>query len=186
MKKKFIRICFLIILMSPMVASSQKKAFISVGAELSFPAGSYTEVGNMGIGGSVRFEHPWSKHVSGILSIEYVQYNTREINPYFHEQFSALPIQFGVKYYLKEKAIYPEGFYFSGETGFTGEFYHLTFSGYNNAIDSHHDTYIGFCSTLGAGYQLGIMDLGFRFQTLLSTNSGITSYYSFRLAVSIR
>ncbi len=120
------------------------------------------------------------------MSVEYVQYTTREINSGFHEQFSALPIQFGVKYYTKEMTIYPAGFYLSGQLGFTGEFYHYTFSDYNYGTDSHHDTYVGLCNTLGAGYELGVMDAGFRFQTILSTNSGITCYYNFRLAVTIR
>jgi hypothetical protein len=186
MKKNIIKNSLIILLLSPIMASSQK-AFICMGTEIGFPAGNYMEVGNMGIGGSVRMEHPWSKHVSGTMTVEYIQYNTKETNMFLHEKFSALPIQFGVKYYTKEKAIYPGGFYLSGEMGFTGEFYTTTFSGdYNNSTDTHHDTYVGFCNTLGAGYQLGIMDMGFRFQTILSTNSGITSYYHFRLAFTIR
>jgi len=179
-------ISFIIVLLSPLLASSQK-AFFSLGAELGFPVGNYMEVGNVGVGGSVRFEHPWSKHVSGMLTAEYIQYNTKETNMYMREKFSALPIQFGVKYYTKEKAIYPAGLYFTGELGFTGEFYTTTFSGdLNNFIDTHHDTYVGFCNTIGTGYQLGILDMGFRFQTILSSNSGITGYYHFRLAVTIR
>ena len=186
MKKIIIGISITLGMLVPLLASSQKP-FISVGLEYALPAANYMEMGNSGIGGSVTMEHPWSKHVSGLLSVEYIQYGTREINIYFHEQFSALPIQFGVKYYTKEMVTYPAGFYFSGELGFTGEFYHLTFYGdYNNSINEHHDTYVGFCNTLGAGYQLGIMDAGFRFQTILSVNSGITSYYNFRLAFTIR
>jgi hypothetical protein len=185
MKKIITGICIALGMLVPLLASSQK-AFISLGAELSFPVINNSDMGSSGIGGSVRFEHPWSKHVSGIVTVEYVQYATREINSGFHEQFSALPIQFGVKYYTKESAIYPSGFYLSGELGFTGEFYTYTFSDYDNGTDSHHDTYVGFCNTIGAGYQLGVMDAGFRFQALLSTNSGITGYFSFRLAFTIR
>jgi hypothetical protein len=187
MKKRTAIISLIIVLLSPQLATSQKKAFFSLGAELGFPAGNYMEVGNMGVGGSVRFEHPWSKHVSGILTAEYIQYNTKETSIYLQEKFSALPIQFGVKYYTKEKAIYPEGIYFTGELGFTGEFYTTTFTGdLNNFVNVYHDTYVGFCNTMGAGYQLGIVDMGFRFQTIASTNSGFTSYYHFRLAFTIR
>jgi hypothetical protein len=186
MKKSIAGISLIFVMLLPQMASSQK-AFISLGAEVAFPAGNYEEVGNSGIGGFVRMEHPWSKHVSGTLSIEYIQYQHNELFENYNEQFSALPIQFGVKYYTTGKAIYPAGFYLSGELGFTGEFYHVTIKWVNsNYTDTHHDTYVGFCNTLGAGYQLGIMDAGFRFQTVLSGNSGITSYYNFRLAFTIR
>jgi hypothetical protein len=185
MKKIIAGISIALGMLIPLLASSQK-AFISLGAEFAIPAIDYSETGNSGFGGSVRMEHPWSKHVSGILSVEYLQYSTREINSDFHEQFSVLPVQFGIKYYTKEKTIYPAGFYLSAELGFTGEFYRYDFSDPYNKIDTHHDTYIGFCNTMGAGYQLGIMDAGFRFQTILSANSGITLYYNFRLAFTIR
>ena len=186
MKKRTAIVSIVIVLLSPLLASSQK-AFISLGLELGFPVGNYMEVGNMGVGGSFRFEHPWSKHVSGILTAEYIQYNTKESSKYLQEKFSALPIQFGVKYYTKEKTVYPEGIYFTGELGFTGEFYNTTFTGdLNNFVDTHHETYVGVCSALGAGYQLGIVDMGFRLQTIASTNSGYTAYYKFRIAVTIR
>src|SRR5882724_12987090 len=107
MKKRMSIISLIIVLLSPLLASSQK-AFFSLGAELGFLAGNYMEVGNMGVGGSVRIEHPWSKHVSGMLTAEYIQYNTKETSIYLKEKFSTLPIQFGIKYYTKEKTIYPE------------------------------------------------------------------------------
>jgi hypothetical protein len=186
MKKFITGISLTLIMLLPKLASSQKPLF-SLGAELAFPAVNYSETGNSGIGGSVRMEHPWSKHVSGLISVEYVQYTTREINEFFHQQFSILPIQFGIKYYTKERGIYPAGFYLSAELGFAGEFYRYSFTDpYNNSIDDHHDTYVGLCNTMGAGYQLGIIDAGFRFQTLISVNTGITTYYNFRLAFTIR
>jgi hypothetical protein len=156
-----------------------------LGAEVAFPAVNYSETGKSGIGGSIRMEHPWSTHVSGTITVEYIQYGTKEINSGFLEQFSALPIQFGIKYYTKEKTIYPEGLYFSGEAGLTGEFYHYTFSDDYNK-DEHRDSYVGLCNTIGAGYQYGIIDAGVRFQTIVSENSGITAYYNFRLAFTIR
>jgi hypothetical protein len=186
MKKNIIKNSLIILMLSPFMASSQK-AFICLGAEIGFPAGNYMEVGNMGIGGSVGMEHPWSKHVSGMMTVEYIQYNTKVTSIYLQEKFSALPVQFGVKYYTKARAIYPEGLYFTGELGFTGEFYTSTFSGdLNSWTNTYHDTYVGLCNTMGAGYQLGKMDMGFRFQTIVSSNSGITSYYHFRLAFTIR
>ncbi len=186
MKKIIIGISLIFVMLTPQIASSQNP-FISVGAEVAFPTGNYQEVGNSGFGGSVRMEHPWSKHVSGIMTIEYIQYGTNEFFENYKEQFSALPIQFGVKYYTSGKEVYPAGFYLSGETGFTGEFYHVSIKwSNNNGGDEHHDTSVGVCNTLGAGYELGIMDAGFRFQTILSMNSGITSYYNFRLAFTIR
>ena len=186
MKKIITVISITLGLLIPLLASSQK-AFISLGAEVAFPAGNYDEVGNSGIGGLVRMEHPWSKHVSGTMSIEYIQYGTNEVFENYKEQFSALPIQFGIKYYTTGKAIYPAGFYLSGELGFTGEFYHVTIKWINNnGGDEHHETYVGFCNTMGMGYQFGIMDAGFRFQTIASINSGFTSYYNFRLAFTIR
>jgi hypothetical protein len=40
--------------------------------------------------------------------------------------------------------------------------------------------------TLEAGYGLATVDANIRFQTILSGNSGITNYYNFRLAFTIR
>jgi hypothetical protein len=186
MKKIITVISIILVMLIPLLASSQK-AFISLGAEVAFPAGNYDEVGNSGIGGLVRMEHPWSKHISGTMSIEYIQYGTNEVFENYKEQFSTLPIQFGIKYYTTGKAIYPAGFYLSGELGFAGEFYHVSIKWTGgNGGDEHHDTYVGLCNTMGMGYQLGVMDAGFRFQTIVSGNSGITSYYNFRLAFTIR
>jgi hypothetical protein len=177
------------VMLLPKPASSQKVLF-SLGAELAFPAGNYMEVGKSGFGGFVQMEHPWSKHVSGLLSVGYVQFGSNETNKDIHQQFSAMPVQFGIKYYTKQTAIHPAGFYLSGVMGVTGEFYDVTISYtdyYNTTkVDSHHDDYLGFCNTLGMGYQWGIVDAGFRFQTIISTNSGYTSYYNFRMAFTIR
>jgi hypothetical protein len=190
MKKSIAGISLLFVMLVPQMARSQK-AFISLGAVVAFPTGNFQEVGNSGIGGSLQMEHPWSNHVSGILSIEYIHYETNEFFQNYNEQFSALPFQFGVKYYTSGKSIYPAGFYLSAQMGFTGEFYHTTIKWNNiwtnsDITDTYHETYVGLCNTLGAGYQLGIMDAGFRFQTILSANSGVTSYYNFRLAFTIR
>jgi hypothetical protein len=102
----------------PLLASSQK-TFISLGAEIAFPVTNYSEMGNSGIGGSVTMERPWSKHVSRLISVEYVQYATREINEYFHEQFSALPIQFGEILYNRKNSL-PGGFLSLGGNGLYG------------------------------------------------------------------
>ena len=186
MKKFITGISITLAMLIPLSGSSQQ-AFISLGAELAFPAGNYQEVGNSGIGVSVRMEHPWSNHVSGIMSVEYIRYENNEFFQNYNEQFSVLPIQFGVKYYTAGKAVNPGGFYFSGELGFAGEFYHVDIKWNNsNGTDTHDETYVGFCNTMGLGYQWRIIDAGFRFQTLFSTNSGITSYYNFRLAFTIR
>lgn len=186
MKKIITLISITIAMLVPLSGRSQKP-FISLGAEVAFPAGNYQEVGNTGIGGFVRMEHPWSDHVSGTMTIEYIRYESKEFFHNYNQQFSALPIQFGIKYYTTGKAVNPAGFYLSGELGFTGEFYHVVIH-FDNGIqtDTHNDTYVGFCNTLGAGYQLGLVDAGVRFQTILSGNSGITSYYNFRLAFTIR
>ena len=175
----------LVVMLLPKTASSQDVSF-SIGAELAFPAGNYQEVGNTGIGGSIQMEYPWSGHVYGILSVEYIHYSNKEFIQNNNEQFSVLPIQFGVKYYTTGRATHPAGFYLSGQLGLTGEFYHVIINFQNNnGTYDHHEHYLGFCNTIGLGYQLGIVDAGFRFQTLLSGNSGVTSYYNFRLAVTI-
>jgi hypothetical protein len=71
--------------------------------------------------------------------------------------------------------------------GLTGEFYHVVINfENNNGTFDHQEQYIGFCNTMGAGYQFGMIDGGFRFQTILSSNSGITCYYNFRIAFTIR
>ena len=186
MKKMIAGFSLLVVMLFPKQANSQKVSF-SAGAELAFPAGNYQEVGNSGIGGFIQMEDPWSKHVSGILSVEYIQYSNKEFFQNYNEQFSALPIQFGVKYYTTARATHPAGLYLSGQLGLTGEFYHVVIHfENNNGTYDNHEHYVGFCNTMGLGYKLGIVDAGFRFQTVFSGNSGITSYYNFRLAFTIR
>ncbi len=186
MKKMIAGISLIIVMLLPKPASSQK-IFFSLGAELAFPTGNFQEVGNTGFGGSIQMEHPWSKHVSGIMSIEYIQYANNEYFRNYYEQFSALPLQFGIKYYTTAWSAHPGGFYLSALLGLTGEFYHVIINfENNNGTYEDHEQYVGICNTIGAGYQLGIADAGFRFQTILSANSGITSYYNFRLAFTIR
>src|SRR6185369_6978216 len=114
MKKRITRIYFILILLSPSLVFAQKKTYFSLGGEIAFPAGNYMEVGNTGVGGLIGIEHVWSAHVSGIVTLEYLGFSTKEVNTDFTEKYSALPAQFGVKYYLSENTDNPRGLYFSG------------------------------------------------------------------------
>ena len=184
MKKRITRIYFILLLLSPMLVCAQKKTFFSLGGEIAFPAGNYSDVGNTGFGGIIGLEHVRSKHVSGIVTLEYLGFSTKEVNTDFTEKYSALPVQFGVKYYLSENTGNPRGLYFSGGLGFLLEFT-TTNIGVNAYHNTYHDTDFGFCGFVGTGYQLGIVDLGFRFQNFITSNTGATFYYSFRVAVRI-
>lgn len=184
MKKRITWIYFILILLSPSLVLAQKKTFFSLGAEIAFPAGNYMEVGSTGVGGLIGLEHVWSAHVSGIVTLEYISFSTKEINQDFTEKFSALPVQFGVKYYTAERSGNPQGLYFSGGLGFMLEF-NTTNIGAYPYHNTYHDTDLGFSDWVGAGYQLGIVDLGFRFQNFLSSNSGATFFYNFKVAVRI-
>ena len=184
MKQLFISALFLNIITSlnPLNAFSQKN-FLSIGPELAFPGNKkgFKDKGT-GIGGSLRLESNWSKHVSGIATIGYIKFAKAypsSFYPTYSNQFDVLPIQIGIKYFSREKKeTVPDGFFMSGELGmmFTTNHIHYT----NDTEQDFKES--GVSLAFGPGYQYKNLEAGFRFQFNLASTGFNVYYYNFRVA----
>lgn len=173
--------CLLILFIS-MVANSQK-TFLSVGPELALPARYDQSHNNMGtgIGGSLRLESSWSKHVSGIVTVGYLSFaeaSPFSTEPTFTEQLNTVIIQAGVKYYIKEKIDLTKGVFFSSELGIMPTTKEITFT--TGAKEKLKEG--GLSLALGTGYQLKNLEASFRLQYNLTVRGFHVYYYNFRLA----
>lgn len=181
MKNKFTLLICVAILLLPMIAFGQK-TFVSIGADLALPA-HYEQSHNgrgTGFGGVFRVESSFNPHLSGIASAGYLSFaKAYPFSDDQSEQLNALPLQLGVKYYLRERQITPEGFFMSGELGImpTTETDHIT---YTNSEQKFKETDVIVAP--GVGYQLKNFELNFRFQFDLTAVGYHVYYYNFRIA----
>ena len=159
-----------------------QKTFFSLGGELTLPFGNLKDVAGTGIGGSFRLESSFSKHVAGIVTIGYLKFAPKEINPFLIYKLRTVPIQAGIKYYSQEKKEIRKGFYISGEAGVTSETTISNFVGDKIYSDSE----LGLSSAAGAGYQFRNVELSFRLQSFLTWEYWCSFYHSFRLAYTFQ
>lgn len=179
MKNKFILLAYVAMLLLPAIVFGQK-TFVSIGADLALPAHyeqSYNNRGT-GFGGVFRVESSFGPHVAGIASIGYLSF--AKADPFSDgesHQLSALPVQFGVKYYIRKKNMTPEGFFFSGELGIMPTTEHIT---YTNSEENFKET--DWIVAPGVGYLLKNFELSFRLQYDLTKVGYHVYYYNFRIA----
>ena len=182
MKNKNVMTSCLLTLFISMMANSQK-TFLSVGPELALPARfdqSHNNIGT-GIGGSLRLEASWSKHVSGIATVGYLSFEEASpfsTQPTFTEQLNTIIIQAGIKYYIKERIDLTKGVFFSGELGSMPTTNEITFT--TGAKEKFKEG--GLSLALGTGYQLKNIEASFRLQYNLAARGFHIYYYNFRLA----
>ena len=184
MKQVFNVACFVTILLAPVIVFGQK-TFISLGPELALPA-HYNQSNNnrgIGIGGSVRLESSWDKHISGIATVGYLSFaktNPLASYPTYTNQVNETVIQLGIKYYTKPKTVNPTGVFFTGEAGLMPTSTHITYT--NGSKQNRKES--GLSVALGSGYQYKNIECSFRLQYNLSAVGYHVYYYNFRLAYS--
>jgi hypothetical protein len=182
MKIKYVMASCLLTLFFSTMANGQK-AFLSVGPELALPARYDQSHNNMGtgIGGSMRLESSWSKHVSGIITVGYLSFEEASpfsTEPTFTEQLNTIIIQAGIKYYIKEKIDLTKGVFFSSELGSMPTTKEITFT--TGTKEKFKEG--GLSLALGTGYQLKNLEASFRLQYNLTARGFHVYYYNFRLA----
>ena len=165
-------------------ASFSQKTFFSIGPELAFPASSKSLSNNAGtgIGGSLRVESAFGKHISGTATVGYLGFAEQELafsgTPPTKTKVSAILIQIGMKYYPKEAS---NGFFLSAELGLmptTTRFDYAT-----NPDKKFNES--GLSCAPGIGYQFGNIEAGFRLQYNLTASGFNVYYYGFRLAYAL-
>lgn len=175
--------CFATLFISAM-AYSQK--VFSFGPEMALPARYRQSYNNMGtgVGGSIRLESPWSKHVSGMVTAGYLIFGEKHpypTDPAYTEQLNILIIQAGIKYYIEAKTDMAKGIFLSTEIGAMPSTNNISFT--NGSKEKFKEG--GLSIALGTGYQLKNLDASFRLQYNLTVRGLHVYYYNFRLAYAI-
>lgn len=137
-------------------------------------------------GGSLRIEPSFGEHTSGMATIGYLFSSEQQpyptIAPATTSNYKVLPLQIGVKYYLKEKGEDPKGFFISGELGLL--FTTTELSNPANPDIKRKEADLGLAP--GIGFLFGKFEPSFRLQYNLSDSGFKVYYYDFRIAYAFR
>jgi len=185
---------------------SAQNGRLSLGVELAMPIGDFADQSNMGVGGSLRYEHPLGDNfaftgTAGVISFggDEVSSGVPNILEYKIKTTSLMiPVQVGLKYY----GTVMEGFYGQVEAGVHISSFKtktdFTINGSTSSSDNT-DSQTNFSLAPGIGYHLANFDIGVRYQMIfvkatttsvnpltqqsLTTESNTTfSYLGLRLA----
>lgn len=114
-----------------LMAQSDSKLRFSVGPELSFATGSFSETHSIGIGGTVQAEVSLKEHAYATATFGLIAYNGKSSGAgYKFKGETILPLRVGVKYFLSG------GIYGAAQlgVGFLGGFYTGTSFAYSPQI----------------------------------------------------
>ena len=182
MDNKYVLIFFLASILTPDNVFSQR-TFVSIGADLGLPASyeqSYKNRGT-GFGGSFRVESFWGRHMSGMATVGFLSFakaSPFSSTPTYTNQVNVIPIQLGLKYYIKPQNGIPKGFFISAELGVMPTTTHITFT--NDT--KNKSKLLDFIGAPGIGYQAANLEFGFRLQYDFSETGYHVYYYNFRIA----
>jgi hypothetical protein len=167
---------FLLVLILFSTVSFAQSA-ISVGGNLALPIGDWSDVADMGFGGTASYEHKFSPNLVGTATAGYLIWGGKEDIEGFSYDYSAIPILAGVKYFFAPG----QGFYAAGQVGlhmFTIDV-DVEFFGFEGSGSS---TETEFSAAAGLGYEIpvgpkGAVDLNAMFNLISDLN-----YLGFRVA----
>lgn len=184
---------------------AQNSDRVSLGVELALPLGDFADQSTMGVGGSLRYEHPFGDNLSftgtaGVISFggDEVTYGIPGYEVTTKTTSLMIPIQVGLKYYGHMM----DGFYGQLEAGVhISSFKEATTTSSNGSSTKTDETTsdTDFSLAPGIGYHLANFDIGLRYQmifvkatvtsvdpvtqqTITSESSTTYSYLGFRLA----
>ena len=98
MKKFCMFLLFILISSCSLLA---QKPGISIGGNVYFPIGNWSEIASTGFGGSATYEHPFSKNIKGVLYAGYNSFSGDEEG--LETTWSMIPVLVGGKFYFTPK-----------------------------------------------------------------------------------
>ncbi len=151
-----------------------QKQGISIGGNVHFPVGEWSDVANTGFGGSATYEHPMGRNVLGVVYSGYSIFDgVAEGN-----SWSMIPLLAGVKYYLSNEQEWYFGF-LMGVNFITHEYSNILITG------SENSTY--FAGNANFGYELktsesGALDISAGFMFINQQSFiGVRAAYIFKI-----
>lgn len=106
MTKSFLLFVVALLISTSAIAQQQG---ISIGGNVHFPVGEWSDIANLGFGGSATYEHPIGRNLSGVIYSGYTYF------PGVAEStnWTMVPLVAGVKAYINNK----QDWYFAGLIG---------------------------------------------------------------------
>jgi hypothetical protein len=171
MKKYYI---YLIVILAFSASLFAQKQGISIGGNVHFPVGEWSDVANTGFGGSVTYEKPMGKNVLGVVYTGYSYFDgVVEGNTW-----SMVPLLAGVKYYLSNE----QEWYFGFLMGVNFITHDYTITPFTGSVSS---TY--FAGNANFGYELktsesGALDISAGFMFINQQSFiGVRAAYIFKM-----
>ena len=160
------------------VAAKAQDGRLSLGVELALPMGDFADQTNLGVGGSLRYEHPLADSrlsLSGTAGV--ISFGGEEISSgvpnllEFKVTTSSLmiPVQVGLKYYFMEPM---DGGYLDVETGVHISTFTVkteTIMNGNSTSSDDTDSQTNFSLAPGVGFHMANFDIGLRYQMIFVT-----------------
>lgn len=100
---------FLIVLLFSSACLFAQKQGISIGGNIHFPVGEWSDFADLGFGGSATYEHPIGRNLLGILYTGYTHFD----GVLEGSSWTMVPLVAGVKAYINNK----QDWYFTGLMG---------------------------------------------------------------------
>lgn len=135
---------------------------LSLGADLALPQGDFSKEFSLGIGPSVGAELPVGDKLGITLQAGYTILLLKEDIKAVLESAALIPVQAGLAYHFNDDR---EGLYVLGQLGihnFTEKFKSNAAFG----LEEESESSTNFSWAIGAGYQLGKLDLGVRYNSI--------------------
>ena len=136
---------------------------LSFGADLALPQGDFNKEFGLGVGPTVGLELPFGEHLGVTVQAGYTILMLKDEAKDILDGASLIPAQAGLKYYFTENQ---RGVYLHGQLGihsFTEKFKELP-APFEREAENEFST--NFSWAIGAGYQLGMLDIGVRFNSI--------------------
>lgn len=166
MKKYYLPLVVLLLASTSLLGQKQG---ISVGGNLYFPVGDWSEVANVGYGGSVTYEHPLGRNIAGVLYSGYTYFGGDEEGL----NWTMIPVVAGAKFYFTPK----QDWYMAGLLGVSFITAESEFLGEEFSASSTE-----FAGNVNFGYEIKTSDKG-----AVDISAGFVyinelSYFGMRLA----
>lgn len=168
---------FLALILCTTFSFAQKSA-ISVGGNIAMPIGDWSDVADLGFGGTASYEHGFSPNLVGTATVGYLIWGGKEDIEGFSYDYSAIPILAGIKYFFTPG----KGFYAAAQVGvhlFTVDV-EIEVPGFFQTSGSSSESEFG--GAAGLGYEIpvgpkGAVDISAMFNLISDLN-----YLGFRVA----